>query len=213
MEYVAPPRGALNLLKFFASEPDFTSVIGDLSEEFQQQVSTLGHEAARRWYWRESIRNASAFGKRELLRAPITVLAVTLLVFLLLLTANFFGSRLLVDVQWAWIPPRFWHLYPVAVLMNLIDLALLLGAGGALSHFFRVRELSLVVTFITATTCAHTYTLYVLSRYFAMGRPTGGLSLLQVSLLILLGWALTTIAYSVGCLWIRWRRLVDLSPA
>ena len=76
-----------------SGEPDFTSVIGDLSEEFQQRVSTLGHEAARRWYWRESIRNASAFGKRELLRAPITVLAVTLLMYLGLFLANFFGSR------------------------------------------------------------------------------------------------------------------------
>jgi hypothetical protein len=205
MESVAPPRGALNLLTFFAGEPDFTSVIGDLSEEFQHRVSTHGHGAARHWYWRESIRNASAFGKRELRRTPIRVLAVTLLVFLLLLTANFFGSRLLVDIKWAWIPPRFWHLYRLTVLMNLFDLALLLGAGAALSRFLKARELSLVVTFVIATTCAHTYMLYGLTRNYAFGRP--GLSLLQVSLLILLGWALTVIAYSVGCLWIRWRRL------
>ena len=187
MEYVAPPRGALNLLKFFAGEPDFTSVIGDLSEEFQHRVSTHGHGPARHWYWRESIRNANAFGKRELRRTPIRVLAVTLLVFLLLLTANFFGSRLLVDIKWAWIPPRFWHLYRLTVLMNLFDLALLLGAGAALSLFLKARELSLVVTFVIATTCAHTYTLYDVSRNYAIGRPSGGLSFLQVSLLFSLG--------------------------
>ena len=91
--------------------------------------------------------------------------------------------------------------------MNLFDLALLFGAGAMLSRFLKARELSNVVTFVIATTCAHTYTLYRLSWNYAMGRSAAGLTLLQVSLLILLEWALTMIAYTVGCLWVRWRRV------
>ena len=77
MEYLGPPRGAVNLLKFFATEPDFDTVIGDLSEEFQQQLSAFGQAGARRWYSREALRNGTAFAKRELLRTPVTVLIVT----------------------------------------------------------------------------------------------------------------------------------------
>ena len=47
MEYVTPPRGALAILNFFASEPDFANVVGDLSEEFQQRASAHGHPAAK----------------------------------------------------------------------------------------------------------------------------------------------------------------------
>ena len=102
MEYLGPPRGAVNLLKFFATEPDFDTVIGDLSEEFQQQLSAFGQAGARRWYWREALRNGTAFAKRELLRTPVTVLIVTVFIFVALWPVGLIGNQLLVNVRWAW---------------------------------------------------------------------------------------------------------------
>ena len=110
MEYITPPRGASFLLSFFASEPDCAIVLGDLSEEFQKRASAHGHAAARRWYRRESFRNAFEWIKREFLRTPVKVLTVTLVADLsiLVLAGLLLGPRGL-DVQWAWIPPRYWR--------------------------------------------------------------------------------------------------------
>jgi hypothetical protein len=137
----------VNLLKFFASEPDFDIVIGDLSEEFQQQLSAFGHAAARRWYWREALRNATAFARRELLRTPVTVLIVTVFIFVALWPIVFFGNQLLVNGRWAWIPVRFWHWYQVGVVQFLFQASIVVGAGALASYFLKARDLSLIVAF------------------------------------------------------------------
>src|SRR5215469_1959590 len=106
MEYVTPPRGALAILNFFASEPDFANVVGDLSEEFQQRASAHGHPAAKRWYWREAFRNAMVLGKRELLRTASKILAVSLLISLLtgvsVIQLNGLMSRVMVAIAVDW---------------------------------------------------------------------------------------------------------------
>src|SRR5690242_10981249 len=128
MEYVRPPRGATNFLKFFASDPDFDTVLGDLSEEFQQQVTAFGQATARRWYWRETWRNTRAFANRELRRTPLVVLGTTVFILGLVWLAELSGIRLLENVQWAWVPPRFWGWYREGAVFLFATLTWL-GAG------------------------------------------------------------------------------------
>jgi hypothetical protein len=211
MEYVEPPRGALKLLNFFASEPDFAHVIGDLSEEFQQRAATDGIRAARHWYWRETFRNAGVFTRRQLLRAPVRVIVVTAVTFAGMWLAQFFGNRLLTGIQWAWIPTRYWPLYQSAVFSFLFPVSLLLSGSALANRFAKGRELSLIVAFATPWTCLYLYGLGILIRNSALGIPLGGLSLPQVIDRMFFYWALTTIAYSIPCLWMRQRRVAGLS--
>jgi hypothetical protein len=180
MEYLGPPRGAMKLLTFFAGEPDFDTVMGDLSEEFQQRASAFGQAAAKRWYWRETIRNAEAFARRELLRTPVTVLVITVFVFVALYLVGFFGNRLLVSVRWASIPPRFWPWYQVGVEEFLFPTSIIIVAGALTSHFLKRRELSLIVAFATVLTCVDLYALCVLIRYSMLGWLSPHTNMLQV---------------------------------
>jgi hypothetical protein len=207
MEYVGPPRGAMNLLRFFASESDFDTVIGDLSEEFQQQVAAFGQAAARRWYWRETVRNASAFATRELLRTPVTVLVITVLIFVGLWFAIFLGDQFLESVRWVWVPPRFWRWYQAGVVQFLFPALLVTGTGVFASRFLRGRELSLIVTFATVFACMQLYGLWGFIRNSAQAAKGTYLSVAQVSERMLISWFLAMFLYSLGCLWIRWRRL------
>ena len=209
MEYVDPPRGALKLLHFFAGEPDLSNVIGDLSEEFQQRSSADGIRAARQWYWRETLRNAGVFTIRELRRTPALVIALTAVVFAGMWLVQFFGNQLLTGIQWAWIPTRFWPLYQSAVLTFLFPVSLLLSGGALASRLAKGRELSLIVVFGTLWTCVALYGLRILIRNSLLGIPLSGLSLSQVTERMLFFWALTIVAYSAPCLWIRQRRLKD----
>jgi hypothetical protein len=54
---IAPPRVAELLLESLGAQTDFRdSLLGDLAEEFALRVERDGIGAARRWYYRESIR-------------------------------------------------------------------------------------------------------------------------------------------------------------
>jgi hypothetical protein len=139
MEYITPPRSASFLLSFFASEPDFAIVLGDLSEEFQKRASAHGHAAARRWYRRESFRNAFEWIKREFLRTPVKVLTVTLVADLSILVLAGLLVPLGLDVQWAWIPPRYWRWFQF--LWSILVPSLLYVATGAIASILvRGRE-------------------------------------------------------------------------
>jgi hypothetical protein len=211
MEYVTPPRAALVLLNFFASEPDLADVLGDLSEEFQRCASAHGHPAAKRWYWREAFRNSRALGTRELLRTPGTVLVVSLLTALGIprVLASVVGP-LTQKVQWGWIPNRFWLWYH-AVSLILIPLLFYVGSGALVSRLVRAREFALAVAFATVSTFGVICTLWILRYSSARGRLPMGVSLSQLSERVLLEWATVVIAYSLGCFWIRWCRLTHRS--
>jgi len=84
-QLLTPPAVPVAILNFFASQPDFPAVAGDISEEFQQRAQTSGPQAARRWYWHEAFRNASALTWRELMRTPVRT---TLIAFGCFLAAN-----------------------------------------------------------------------------------------------------------------------------
>jgi hypothetical protein len=211
MEYVTPPRAALVLLNFFASEPDLAHVVGDLSEEFQQRASSHGHAAARLWCWRETFRNAMALGKRELLRTPGKVLAVTLALSLLtgvsvdLLIALVMGP-VQDHIQWAWVPHRFWPWYR-AVWTILVPSMLFAGSGTVASLLVRSREFALVGSFATTSTVYMVWVLCVLTYSSGTGRLPADESLSQLNERVLLEWAGTILFYSIGCFCVRWRRL------
>jgi hypothetical protein len=69
-ELLTPPVIPSAILNFFASQPDFAAVAGDMEEEFQQRAQRVGARRAKLWYWRESFRNACALTARELYRTP-----------------------------------------------------------------------------------------------------------------------------------------------
>src|SRR5439155_11624279 len=77
-ELLKPPAVATAILDFFASQPDFPAVSGDISEEFQQRAQSSGAKAANRWYWREAFRNAFALTWRELRRTPVRTTLVAI---------------------------------------------------------------------------------------------------------------------------------------
>lgn len=59
MSVFSVPRRAEQVLEAFGTDPDFRdAVLGDLAEEFALRVSWDGPAAARRWYYRESMRVA-----------------------------------------------------------------------------------------------------------------------------------------------------------
>ena len=213
MDYVTPPRGAVGILNFFASEPDFANVVGDLSEEFQQRASAHGHLAAKRWYWREAFRNAMVLGQRELLRTPGKILAVSLLISLstglsvMLFNALVMG-RVMVDIERAWIPYRFWPWFQ-AVWPILVPSMLYAGSGTVASLLVRTREFALVASFATVSTIYMVWVLYFLNYTSARGRFSAS-ELSQIIDHEVLGWGFTIVAYSIGCFWIRLRRLARL---
>ncbi|MEP7344617.1 MAG: ADOP family duplicated permease [Gemmatimonadaceae bacterium] len=54
----SPPRLARWLIGRLVRSHDRSFVVGDLDEEFASREATLGHAAARRWYWRQAARSA-----------------------------------------------------------------------------------------------------------------------------------------------------------
>lgn len=58
-ENLQPPRAAQRILSCFGS-PHLPQILGDLMEEFNERVQSDGLSAARRWYWRATLRNMIA---------------------------------------------------------------------------------------------------------------------------------------------------------
>jgi hypothetical protein len=73
-----PPRVPTVILSFFANQPDFSVVAGDMIEEYQQRARNSGARAADVWFWRDTVRNAWAFTLRELLGTPAQTAAIAL---------------------------------------------------------------------------------------------------------------------------------------
>ena len=55
-ENLQPPRAASRILSWFGS-PHLPQILGDLMEEFNERAQSAGLSAARRWYWRATLRN------------------------------------------------------------------------------------------------------------------------------------------------------------
>src|SRR5207244_1554478 len=75
-DLVTPPRIPTAILYFFATQPDFPVLAGDMHEEFQQRARRSGTATANIWFWREVFRNAWALTLRELMRTPARIAAI-----------------------------------------------------------------------------------------------------------------------------------------
>ncbi len=62
-EHLQPPRAASRILSCFGS-PHLPQILGDLMEEFNERAQSTGLPGARRWYWREILRNMIALAGR-----------------------------------------------------------------------------------------------------------------------------------------------------
>jgi len=95
-----PPSVASRLLSWIR-DPHSPQILGDLSEEYGERARSLGAAAARRWYWRETIRNAAVMLWRKrivgtTLIAVLAVLSVNIIANVLFLKAD----RILAIVGW-----------------------------------------------------------------------------------------------------------------
>jgi len=133
-----PPAAPSAILNFFAAQPDFPALIGDMSEEFHQRIQSFGEKAAKRWYWREAIRNAFALTWRELSRTPVRTTSIA------------FGCYLAVTLVPVLLTPAFNMRWIVMVALNFIALFAMGWIGAKL---LPGRELALALTFAPMTVC------------------------------------------------------------
>jgi hypothetical protein len=200
-ELLKPPAVPAAILNFFASQPDFPAVAGDVSEEFHQRTQNSGASAAKRWYWREAFRNALALTWRELARTPFQT---TLVAFGCLL-----GVTAVLGLLYGFLryyPFRFDALDILGrqsnVLIALNSIACLeMGWIGA--RLLRGREWALALTFSLISVCLAvpgTWHLY----------SVGNVVLLPpLWEIIIVGSLLRLGAFWLGCLWIRRSRSIQ----
>lgn len=183
-ELLKPPAVAAAILNFFASQPDFPAVAGDISEEFHQRAQSSGAKAAKRWYWREAFRNALALTWRELMRTPVRTALMAFGCFLdVNIVTNFLWRLGLMH------GPRPWGVLTIQ-LMTLLAMGL---AGGKL---LPGREWALALTFTLLSACWD-----ALGIFFPAGRHLA--PPLRVFVTVSLWIVLHQGAFWLGCLWIR----------
>jgi hypothetical protein len=186
-----PPTIPVGILCFFARQPNFSAVIGDLKEEFHQRVQSSGSKAARRWFWRETFRTGWALTGGELLRTPTRTTLVALICFIAIGASTalyaYLVQRNLVDLVYG---PQG---YRVLVLLNIIPS---LAAGWIGGRLLPGREWALALTFILITLSMALFgTLYFL---FVVRVDLTEFKTLMMSVSILrLG------CFCVGCLCVR----------
>jgi hypothetical protein len=193
-ELLKPPAVPAAVLNFFASQPDFPAVAGDISEEFHQRARSSGAKAAQRWYWREAFRNAFALTWRELVRTPfLTTLVVV---------GCFLAANLAIDLY------AFLRYYPLPVLTifnsehhwtaNLVVNSIAYFATGWIGgRLLRGREWALALTF---TVIWAFLILPGVWGFFFVQRAGLPPSLRNF---VIVGIVSRPSAFWLGCLWIR----------
>lgn len=78
-----PPRLAAWLVDLFASAEQAESILGDLHEEFADVASKSGVVAARRWYWRQSVKTILHLFGAAFRNAPWSIAGIVLFGFVL----------------------------------------------------------------------------------------------------------------------------------
>jgi hypothetical protein len=202
-ELLKPPAVPSAILNFFAGQPDFPAVAGDISEEFHQRAQTLGPQAAKRWYWHEAFRNALALTWRELMRTPVRT---TLIAF-----GCFFGANLAIDLY------VFLRYYPLPALsifndlrhrsLNyLVNFVAYAATGWIAGRLLRGREWALTLTFTLVSACLVLPGMWYL--FFVQGAR------LPPSLrdFVIVGNVLRLGAFWLGSLGIRQWRLLKPAP-
>ena len=183
-ELLKPPAVPTAILNFFASQPDFPAVAGDISEEFHQRALKSGANAANRWYWREAFRNALALTRRELVQTPARTTLVALSCFSAVsLVTGWFLTLGLVSGRSPWD-------------VVATQLLFLLAAGLTGGKLLPRREWALALTFTALSICIDgTLRLIypVLRTHFSAAQFAA----------VVLGSGMRQGAFWLGCLWIR----------
>ncbi len=202
-QLLKPPRIPSAILNFFAGQPDFPALLGDMSEEFHQRAQSSGATAANRWFWREAFRNAFALTWRELVRTPIrtALMAIACILAVNAFTGIYAGIRwyLFQDIPVDLLYVK--HQYNVLLLLNFIPPLAIGWIGGRL---LRGREWALALTFTLVSVCmglaALGYLLIVREAQF----------LYPFHYLIVFGNLFRQGSFWLGCLWIRYSRRPSL---
>ena len=144
-ELLKPPAVPVAILNFFASQPDFPAVAGDISEEFHQRIQSSGPKAAKRWYWGEQFRNAGALTARELSRTPVRTTLMAL--------SCFFAVAIVTNIlmNYLWSLGLMYGPRPRGVLT--IQLLTLLATGLAGGKVLPGREWALALSFTAFSIC------------------------------------------------------------
>ena len=137
-ELLRPPVLPSAILNFFAGQPDFPALAGDISEEFHERAENSGAKAAERWFWREAFRNALALTWRELRRTPVRTTAIA------------FGCYLAVNLVPAPLTLAFNMRWSVLLALNF---TVLLALGWIGARLLPGREWALAVTYTVMTVC------------------------------------------------------------
>jgi hypothetical protein len=82
-KFVHPPRLAARLVTLFAPADKAESILGDFLEEFTHLASASGIHAARRWYWRQTLRTIAQLAAAAFRGAPLSTAAAIIGGFLL----------------------------------------------------------------------------------------------------------------------------------
>ena len=188
-----PPRLAAQLLSFFAAEPDFPQIEGDLDEEFHNWLLAYGPAVARRSYWREALRSMWALTKRSSTIQVLALAALSVLVF-----------PLAVPPFFHWLD-TFYDVVLVAelqlLLLALFEAMIALLLGGLLSRFLSGHERMLRLSFTGF------YLMTNIGLYIWIGWPrVSDIRLLYLGM-NLINWSLIIIAFWMGSVWSSRRRL------
>jgi hypothetical protein len=190
-----PPAIPSAILSFFSNQPDFSAVIGDVSEEFHQRAQRLGARSAELWYWREAFRNALALTARELLRTPLqtfiaafgSVTALNALIALYVLIAGL-------------LPPHRFFLRDLShrAAFLVFDFLASLAVGWIGGRLLRGREWVLALTYTLVFVCS------IPAGFTVAPLPSHFLHNLEpFRSLAILGNAFRLGAFWLGCLWTR----------
>jgi hypothetical protein len=208
-----PPAIPLAILHFFASQPDFAAVLGDMSEEFQQRIHRSGATAARLWFWREAFRNSLAMTAREVMRTPARTFVVA---FGCLLAVNA-ATALYIFATLYFAPFR--SIDDVILNQNqiqrdgflLVQFVASLAFGWIGGKLLPGREWALAWAYFLVTAGVAGIGMAILTRYFSIS-PASFLLDLPESLRTLVIWEVTFRlgAFWLGCLWIRRSRSIPL---
>ena len=193
-ELLKPPAVPAAILNFFASQPDFPAVAGDISEEFHQRAANLGANSANRWYWRQVFRNAFALTWRELARTPFRTALVVIGCYL--------GTYVLIDLY------AFLRYYPLPALSifndqrhwgvnHLVNFIACLAMGGIGGWLLRGREWALTLIFALVSACLTLPGAWYLFFVLKATIPA------RFKVFFIVGLAVRPSAFALGSLWIR----------
>jgi len=196
-ELLKPPTVPSAILNFFASQPDFPAVAGDISEEFHQRIQSSGPQATKRWYWREAVRNALALTRRELRRTPVRTTLVA------------FGCFLAVNLATAlYLETRYWFNLPnpieIVSNQNLIYVLILLNFTASVvmgwigAKLLPGREWALALTYTLVTACLTLPGLWYLMFALEQDPP------LRVAAAVIGGHAFRQSIFWLGCVLVRY---------